>query len=272
MSKAVSQAKRTGFTLIELLVVIAIIAILASILFPVFGRAREQARRSACLSNLKQIGLGLMQYTQDYDERMPFANYDGNNGLGFWWMDAIEPYVKSTQIYTCPSRNTFSGNPNDYTLYRPRAQRGTLNQFGTYGINNTHLNSAGLLEPPYFAGGSNHTGPAARSIAAFARAAETVMAVETNITLGKAQWNGNTPLNYVREGQASGASVNLPCVWAGGSGYIFSNVRVVGPHFSGTNVLYCDGHAKAQNFDNLLVTKQYGSAANIQVNWTIEDD
>lgn len=156
-----SQGKRSGFTLIELLVVIAIIAILASILFPVFARAREQARRTSCLSNLKQIGLGLMQYTQDYDERMPFANYDANNGAGFWWMDAIEPYVKSTQIYTCPSRSTFSGNPIDYTLYRPRAQRGTLNQFGTYGINNTHLNSAGLLEPPYNAGGANHTGPAA---------------------------------------------------------------------------------------------------------------
>jgi prepilin-type N-terminal cleavage/methylation domain-containing protein len=60
-----------GFTLIELLVVIAIIAILAAILFPVFARARENARRASCQSNLKQIGLGIMQYTQDYDERMP---------------------------------------------------------------------------------------------------------------------------------------------------------------------------------------------------------
>jgi prepilin-type N-terminal cleavage/methylation domain-containing protein len=72
MKKTIGQNKKTtlkpAFTLIELLVVIAIIAILAAILFPVFGRARENARRSSCQSNLKQLGLGIMQYTQDYDE------------------------------------------------------------------------------------------------------------------------------------------------------------------------------------------------------------
>jgi prepilin-type N-terminal cleavage/methylation domain-containing protein/prepilin-type processing-associated H-X9-DG protein len=127
--------RQTGFTLIELLVVIAIIAILASILFPVFARARENARRTSCLSNLKQIGLGIMQYTQDYDEKYPM-NYwwanpsdanvgvacpadwgdrpcskfyinTGGGGPGFGkfvtWMDLVHPYVKSVQIYTCPS-------------------------------------------------------------------------------------------------------------------------------------------------------------------------
>ena len=69
------QKHRRGFTLIELLVVIAIISLLAAILFPVFSRARENARRSSCLSNLKQIGLGMMQYTQDYDERYPMGAY-----------------------------------------------------------------------------------------------------------------------------------------------------------------------------------------------------
>src|SRR4028118_1774787 len=68
---------RSGFTLIELLVVIAIIGILASILFPVFARARENARRSSCQSNLKQIGLGILQYTQDYDEKLPLRRHDG---------------------------------------------------------------------------------------------------------------------------------------------------------------------------------------------------
>jgi prepilin-type N-terminal cleavage/methylation domain-containing protein/prepilin-type processing-associated H-X9-DG protein len=76
-----------GFTLIELLVVIAIIAILAAILFPVFGRARENARRSSCQSNLKQIGLGFAQYTQDYDENLPIAA-----GSGGAWDRNVSPY------------------------------------------------------------------------------------------------------------------------------------------------------------------------------------
>ena len=92
---------RSAFTLIELLVVIAIIAILASILFPVFARARENARRSSCQSNLKQIGLGILQYTQDYDEKYPF----GNN-VSWWqgtWARNTEPYLKSVQVLRCPS-------------------------------------------------------------------------------------------------------------------------------------------------------------------------
>src|SRR5437867_12863837 len=92
---------KRGFTLIELLVVIAIIAILAAILFPVFGRARENARRSSCQSNLKQVGLGFMQYVQDYDELMPnrlLGNVDLHTRL--------QPYIKSTQIFNCPSQTS----------------------------------------------------------------------------------------------------------------------------------------------------------------------
>src|SRR5436190_15559888 len=105
-----APARRTGFTLIELLVVIAIIAILAAILFPVFGRARENARRSSCQSNLKQLGLGLLQYTQDYDEMLP-AGYNGvpPAGNGFWgtgWAGCIYPYVKNGQVYVCPNDTT----------------------------------------------------------------------------------------------------------------------------------------------------------------------
>jgi prepilin-type N-terminal cleavage/methylation domain-containing protein/prepilin-type processing-associated H-X9-DG protein len=96
-----SLSRRKGFTLIELLVVIAIIAILAAILFPVFARARENARRSSCQSNLKQIGLGIMQYTQDYDEKMPNYSFDYSNTL--MWQMVIQPYVKSTQLFSCPS-------------------------------------------------------------------------------------------------------------------------------------------------------------------------
>jgi prepilin-type N-terminal cleavage/methylation domain-containing protein/prepilin-type processing-associated H-X9-DG protein len=103
---------RKGFTLIELLVVIAIIAILASILFPVFARARENARRSSCLSNMKQIGLGIKQYQQDYDEMfpprknlgatLPVDQYGG-------WPILIQPYVKSEQIFQCPSEPNAPG-------------------------------------------------------------------------------------------------------------------------------------------------------------------
>jgi prepilin-type N-terminal cleavage/methylation domain-containing protein/prepilin-type processing-associated H-X9-DG protein len=108
---------RRAFTLIELLVVIAIIAILAAILFPVFARARENARRASCQSNLKQIGLGVFQYAQDYDEKYPRWWFE-NDGTAGWtavttgaggpnvdagWAEVIQPYLKSTQIFQCPS-------------------------------------------------------------------------------------------------------------------------------------------------------------------------
>lgn len=90
-----------GFTLIELLVVIAIIAILAAILFPVFARARENARRSSCQSQEKQIALGVIQYTQDYDNTYP--NVSPWTATGALSTDPIQPYMKSTQIFVCPS-------------------------------------------------------------------------------------------------------------------------------------------------------------------------
>lgn len=97
-----SKMRQTGFTLIELLVVIAIIAILAAILFPAFARARENARRASCQSNLKQVALGMKQYTQDYDEKFP--SYHNNNVGG--WTNMIDPYMKSYQLYQCPSEST----------------------------------------------------------------------------------------------------------------------------------------------------------------------
>jgi len=106
-----SRAK--GFTLIELLVVVAIIAILAAILFPVFARARENARRASCMSNMKQIGLGIMMYSQDFDEHLPsgFITFptdsytfpNGTTGTFAAWYDVLYPYVKSMQVFNCPS-------------------------------------------------------------------------------------------------------------------------------------------------------------------------
>ena len=98
------KAQKQGFTLIELLVVIAIIAILAAILFPVFARARDNARKSTCQSNVKQLSLALLQYVQDYDERFGLAGgYNGDNTWARQWPIAIEPYLKNTGVLVCPN-------------------------------------------------------------------------------------------------------------------------------------------------------------------------
>src|ERR1051325_357143 len=102
----VSSRSRSGFTLVELLVVIAIVAILAAILFPVFARAREAARATGCLSNLKQIGSSLMLYVQDYDERFPIQldrPYFADAYVLHAWPGLLQPYSKNFDIWRCPS-------------------------------------------------------------------------------------------------------------------------------------------------------------------------
>ncbi len=108
-----------AFTLIELLVVIAIIAILAAILFPVFQKVRENARRASCSSNEKQLGLALTQYTQDYDEAYPVGDYvQGGVNYGQGWGGQVYSYVKSVGVYKCPDDSTAQTTANGYT-YAP---------------------------------------------------------------------------------------------------------------------------------------------------------
>jgi prepilin-type N-terminal cleavage/methylation domain-containing protein/prepilin-type processing-associated H-X9-DG protein len=129
-----SSKRARGFTLIELLVVIAIIAILAAILFPVFAQARESARTTSCLNNVKQLGLAVLQYIQDYDEQYPWAIFDlpasdpafgqPDRPWGPWrrrhtgWQHIIQPYVKNVQIFLCPT----SPDGPDHTSTDPANQ------------------------------------------------------------------------------------------------------------------------------------------------------
>jgi prepilin-type N-terminal cleavage/methylation domain-containing protein/prepilin-type processing-associated H-X9-DG protein len=135
-----AKERKTGFTLIELLVVIAIIAILAAILFPVFARARENARKTSCLSNMKQIGLGIEQYKQDNDSTYPMAYFyvNGADSSGGYvqWSGSVQPYVKSEQLFVCPSDTSGGIAPTNCTKPACTASGQT---FQTAGINDVQV-------------------------------------------------------------------------------------------------------------------------------------
>ncbi|HEY3333067.1 MAG TPA: DUF1559 domain-containing protein [Capsulimonadaceae bacterium] len=139
--------KKLGFTLIELLVVIAIIAILAAILFPVFASAREKARQTACLSNFKQLGLATMQYVQDYDEAFPLVSMQLTATESITWRKVIYAYVKSTQVYSCPSNTNKSTDGASVAF--PSAYPAVLRHYST----NVRINSTAGSPPwsgPFF--------------------------------------------------------------------------------------------------------------------------
>ena len=239
----------SAFTLIELLVVIAIIGILAAILFPVFARARENGRRASCQSNLKQIGLGLMQYSQDYDEIL-VADWYGTDatigpgetlppgsatGTSYKWEDAAFPYFKSEQIFMCPSANGNAAVP--YTYYRNLSAPRSRTQMGSYTIVHGYGASQPNRTPPV-----SHPLPGINDFVNLSRAATP------------------TTTAWVLDGdgdfytQVTGADV--------------LDTNLVDRHLETINVLWLDGHVKAVKLQTLNRKNADGVISAV----TIQDD
>lgn len=166
-------ARRTAsraFTLIELLIVIAILAVLAGLLFPVFARAREKSRQTACASNLKNLGLAILLYTQDHDGQSPLAAYATADLDFLTWHDIIEPYAKNREIGHCPSS----------PLRKADAGGKVTTHFG---YNAHYLTTIA----PDFSNASGHTGV---SLAAVARPAEVVLLTDARASL-QPSWCGD---------------------------------------------------------------------------------
>jgi prepilin-type N-terminal cleavage/methylation domain-containing protein/prepilin-type processing-associated H-X9-DG protein len=228
-----------AFTLIELLVVIAIIAILAAILFPVFAQAREKARQISCVSNNKQIGLGLIQYCQDYDNLLPQA--DSNNASMYVVAARMQPYIKNFQVFKCPSSSFTAGS-----VQFKQHDNGSGNYLlppddGCIGIG--HSTKAPYYQdiyPPtdydvnqslYYWQGSNCTG----------------------------QWGGFGAAYSLDAPQITSASkcvfsIDFPpadFVWPYQTFWDSHGAQPLGRHTQGSVVMFMDGHAKWYQFSKL---------------------
>ncbi|HVF10814.1 MAG TPA: DUF1559 domain-containing protein [Abditibacteriaceae bacterium] len=230
MNTSSTKPRRHGFTLIELLVVIAIIAILAAILFPVFARARENARRTSCSSNLKQLALGMAQYIQDNDGTFPrvgdFWQDDSSvpGGQAFYsWGNKIFPYVKNLQVYQCPSEK----HPVNSTLRQ--ANWSLVYDYADYAYN---ANLSYTFDPPY-------TG-----LDVVAGINESKLSAPAVTVMLQDHWNG-----------INGMSVWGPEAFTGldftydSDGTIIGSAVSTGPmpmqrHLGGANYAFTDGHVK----------------------------
>ena len=232
--KTTNSGKISGFTLIELLVVIAIIAILAAILFPVFARARENARRTSCLSNTKQMGLGLMQYSQDYDE-MLVPNV-GGNGNSESWPDLLQPYLKSYQIFICPSATDSAPDSTS------KSKKGLVCHYVVNNVYWSNVTLGGLFQAP-------------RSLASVEDSAGTVFCADGVDGTGNGHvlqlvGNGSPYLTLDMNAQpstlTSGGTLNYQGV-------------LRGRHFDGVAITFLDGHAKWMRLDKLVETSPAGN-------------